>query len=55
MNVTYSEEPMKRDKFGHRTADWSDQVQKGVQELGVSFSFLFYFGVIDGLTGGWSV
>ena len=33
MNVTFSEEPMKSDKFGHRTADWSDQVQKGVQEL----------------------
>ena len=29
----YSEESMIKDRFGHRTGDWTDQVRKGVQDL----------------------
>ena len=32
----YSEESMIKDRFGHRTGDWTDQVRKGAQDLCVS-------------------
>ena len=31
-----SEETLAKDRLGHRTGDWSDQVHRGVQELCVS-------------------
>jgi hypothetical protein len=31
-----SDEPLKKDRLGHRTGDWSDQVKQGVEELCVS-------------------
>ena len=36
-----SEESMMKDRLGHRTGDWSDQVRKGVLELCVSTYYWF--------------
>ena len=32
----YSEDAMVKDRLGHRTGDWSDQVRKGAEDLCVS-------------------
>ena len=36
MIYDFSEEPLRKERMGHRTADWTDQVTKGVQDLCVS-------------------
>ena len=37
----FSEESMMKDRLGHRTGDWSDQVRRGVLELCVRTYYLF--------------
>ena len=32
----FSDEPLIKERQGHRIADWSDQVKKGVEDLCVS-------------------
>ena len=48
MIYDFSEEPLRKERMGHRTADWTDQVTKGVQDLCVSL----YQQIID-LSLGW--
>ena len=37
--LVFSEEPILKERLGHRTGDWCDQVKRGVEELCVSFGF----------------
>ena len=40
--ICCSEEPLIKDRLGHRTGDWSEQVHRGVQELCVSSKLMKY-------------
>ena len=55
MNIEYtidnfSEEAMVKDRLGHRTGDWSDQVRKGVEDLIVSDILLKIIMVVNNIS-----